>query len=104
MNAKPDVGSLIRRPSAFVPITMSLAALAVVLGYVSIYGVDGVVRQRDEGAAAHIWQLLVCAQIPLVAFFVIKWLPRSPQAALRVFALQIVALLVAAAPVYFLHL
>jgi hypothetical protein len=101
MNIKPGVCGLIRRPSAFVPIAMSLAALAVVLGYVLIYGAA---RQPDEGAAAHIWQVLVCAQMPLVAVFVIKWLPRSPRAALRVLALQIVALLVAAAPVYFLHL
>ncbi|MGA2016691.1 MAG: hypothetical protein ABSH26_07020 [Opitutaceae bacterium] len=101
MNAKPDVRSLILRPSAFVPIAMSLAAFAVVLGYVLVYGVA---RQPDEGAAAHIWQLLVCGQMPLVAFFLIRWLPRSPRAALRVFALQFVALLVAAAPVCFLHL
>jgi len=80
---------------------MSFAAFAVVATYVLMYGA---VRQPDEGAAAHIWQLLVGAQIPLVAFFVIKWLPRAPQATLRVLALQFLALLVAAAPVYLLHL
>jgi len=80
---------------------MSIAAFAVVAGYVLIYGGA---RQSDEGAAAHIWQLLICAQVPLVAFFVIKWLPRAPQAALRVLALQFVAVLVAVAPVYLLHL
>ena len=45
---------------------MSFAAFTVVLGYVVIYGAA---RQPDEGAAAHIWQLLVGAQVPLVAFF-----------------------------------
>jgi hypothetical protein len=40
----------------------------------------------------------------VVAFFVIKWLPKVPRAALCVLALQLVALLIAAAPVYFLHL
>ena len=101
MNAISDVRSLMRRPSAYVPITMSFAAFTVVLGYVVIYGAA---RQPDEGAAAHIWQLLVGAQVPLIAFFLVKWLPRAPQAALRVLALQFVALLIAAAPVYFLHL
>lgn len=101
MNANLDVRSLIRQPSAFVPFAMSLAASAVVLGSVLVYGVA---RQSDEGAAAHIWQLLVAGQIPLLAFFAFKWLPRAPLAALRVLALQLAALLVAAAFVYFLHL
>jgi hypothetical protein len=89
------------RPSAFVPIAMSLAAFAVVAGHILIYGAS---RQADEGAAAHLWQLLIFAQMPLVAFFMIKWLPRARPAALRVLALQFAAVLVAAAPVYFLHL
>jgi len=101
MNPEPEVRSLIGRPSALAPIAMSLAAFAVVVGYALIYGTA---RQADEGAAAHIWQLLVGAQVPLVALFVIKWLPRAPRATLRVLALQIAALLIAAAPVYFLHL
>ena len=101
MNPKIDIRSLIKRPSAFVPIAMSFAAFAVVAGYLVIFGAA---RQVDEGAAAHIWQLLVGAQIPLIVFFVIKWLPQAPQAALRILALQVVAGLVAVAPVYFLHL
>jgi len=101
MNTNTDLRNLIRRPSAFVPIAMSLAAFSVVVCYVLVYGA---VRQTDEGAAAHIWQVLVCAQLPLVAFFVIKWLPRAPKAALRVLTFQFAALLAAAAPVYFLHL
>lgn len=101
MKTEIRVRSLIGHPSAFGPVVMSLVALAVVVGYVSIYGS---VRQTDEGAAAHIWQLLVCAQVPLVAFFVIKWLPKAPRAVLCVLAMQIVALLIAAAPVFILHL
>jgi MFS superfamily sulfate permease-like transporter len=101
MNTKNDLRGLIVRPSALAPVVMSLAAFAVVTGYVVTYGVA---RQADEGAAAHIWQLLVGAQVPVVAFFVIKWLPKVPRAALCVLALQLVALLIAAAPVYFLHL
>jgi hypothetical protein len=101
MNTKIDIRGLIKRPSAFVPITMSLAAFAVVAGHLVIFGAA---RQADEGAAAHLWQLLVGAQLPLIAFFVIKWLPQAPQAAWRILALQVVAGLVAVAPVYFLHL
>ena len=101
MNTKDDIRGLIGHPSAFAPVVMSLTAFAVVMGYVLI---NGVVRQADEGAAAHIWQLLVGAQVPVVACFVIKWLPKAPRAASCVLALQFAALLIAAAPVYLLHL
>jgi len=80
---------------------MSFAASAVVLGFVLMHGVS---RQPDEGTAARVWQLLVGAQVPLIAFFAVKWLPRAPRAALGVLAFQAAALLAAAAPVYLLHL
>jgi len=80
---------------------MSLAAFLVVAVDLSIYGGT---RQADEGAAAHIWQLLVGGQIPLVGFFLIKWLSRSPRAALRILGLQVAAAFVAVAPVYLFHL
>lgn len=101
MNSKPGMSVLMRRPTAFVPMLMSLAAFAVVASYIVIYGVA---RESDEGAAVHIWQLLVCAQFPLVALFVFNWLPKAPQAAMRVLLMQSGAFLVAAAPVFFLHL
>lgn len=80
---------------------MSLAALCVVIVHVVVFGGA---REPDEGAAAHIWQLLMGAQIPLVVFFMIKWLPLAPRAALPILGLQVAAVLAAVAPVYFLHL
>jgi hypothetical protein len=64
----------------------------------------GVVREADEGAVAHIWQLLLAGQVPILACFVITWLPRVPRQALSVLVLQIAAALAAMAPVYFLGL
>jgi hypothetical protein len=92
---------MIKQPSAFVPVAMSLAALATVLLHVARFGV---VREPDEGAAAHIWQLLMAAQVPVIAFFAIKWLPEAPKQALAVLALQVGAALAAAAPVFLLQL
>jgi hypothetical protein len=69
--------SLIKQPSAFVPLAMSLVALILVLSHAIIFGV---VHQADEGAAAHIWQILMAGQIPIVVFFMIKWLPKQPRA------------------------
>jgi hypothetical protein len=91
---------MIKRPSAFVPVAMSFAALALVLVHIIM---SGAAREADEGTAAHLWQLLMAAQIPIVAFFAIRWLPQSPRSALPVLALQAVAALAALAPVYLLH-
>ncbi len=92
---------LLKNPSAFLPLAMSFAALATVLIHVALFGVA---RQADEGTAAHIWQILMAAQIPIMAFFVIKWLPRTPIQALAVLALQGGAALAALAPVFLLKL
>jgi hypothetical protein len=91
--------TMIKKPSAFLPIAMSLAALATVLIYVAMFGVA---RQADEGTAAHIWQILMAAQIPIIAVFIIKWLPRKPIQVLAVLALQGGAVLAALAPVFLL--
>lgn len=95
--------TVLKRPSAFLPLAMSVAALALVLGHVAMVGA-GAARQADEGAAAHIFQLLIAGQVPVVAFFAIKWLPRAPRFSLPVLALQVVAVIAALAPVYFFNL
>jgi len=64
----------------------------------------GAAREADEGTAAHIWQILMAAQIPIMAFFAIKWLLRTPKQALLVLELQVGAALAALAPVFFLNL
>ncbi len=90
-----------RKPSAFLPVVMSLTALTLVL--VAI-GLHGVARETDEGAVAHLWQLLMAGQLPIIAFFAIKWLPRAPAKTLAVLALQAGAALASMAPVYFFNL
>ena len=93
--------STLRRPSAWVPLAMSCAALTLVLGHIAFYGVA---READEGTAAHLWQLLMAGQIPVIAFFAVRWLPRAPTQALLVLVLQAVAGLAAAAPIFLLKL
>jgi hypothetical protein len=91
---------MLKHPSAFLPVTMSLGALATVLVFAALHGTA---PQADEGAAAHIWQILMAAQVPLVLFFAIKWLPQSPRQAVPILSLQVVAALAAMAPVFLLH-
>ena len=95
------IGATLKRPSALIPLAMSLGALGLVLGHIAIFGTA---RQADEGAAAHLWQSLMAGQIPVIAFFAIKWLPRTPGPALLVLALQGIAGLAAAFPVFLLNL
>jgi hypothetical protein len=73
----------------------------VVLGHIALYGVA---READEGAAAHIWQLLMAAQLPALLVFGVRWLPKAPQQAIGVLALLVAAILAAMAPVYFLYM
>ena len=91
---------ILKHPSAFLPLAMSLAALATLLIFLALHGTA---PQSDEGAAAHIWQLLMAAQIPIVLFFAIKWVPQSPREAVLILALQVGAALAAMAPVFLLH-
>ena len=91
--------SLIKHPSAWIPLGMSFAALALVLVHIAIFGA---VHESDEGTAAHIWQLLMAGQVPVMLYFAATRLPQAPGPALLVLALQAVAILAACAPVYLL--
>ena len=89
--------ALLKRPSALIPVAMSVAALATVISYAAIFGTA---RQADEEAAAHVWQLLMVGQVPVVAFFALNWLPTKPRQALGVLAIQVGAALAALFPVW----
>lgn len=96
-----SVPAVLKRPSAWLPVVMSVTALATVLGSLALFGVH---RDADEGAAAHVWQLLMAFQAPIVAWFLVVYLPKAPRQALGVLALQLLAALAALAPVYLLRL
>jgi hypothetical protein len=94
MNVSP-----MRQPSALIPVGMSIAALCIVLGHAAVYGI---VHEADEGTPAHLFQLLMVAQLPVIFYFAAKWLPRAPKQALQVLALQAAAAIAAFASVFFL--
>ena len=62
----------------------------------------GIVHEADEGTAAHLFQILMAVQVPFMAFFAVRWLPRMPLQSLQVLALQGIAALAAFAAVFFL--
>ena len=92
--------AVLKHPSAFLPMAMSFGALATIFIHLALHGPA---PQADEGAAAHIWQLLMALQVPIVLFFAVKWVPQAPKQALRILALQVGVALAALAPVFLLH-
>jgi len=82
----------------FPPIA-SLAALTLVLGHFALYGKP---HEADEGAAAHLFQLLMLTQLPVLAFFALTRLPVAPLPALKVLVVDVALALAAFASVYFL--
>lgn len=80
--------SLLKQPSGFLPIAMSLTAIAEIFIYLAFFGIT---KQEDEGAAARIFQLLILLQAPVILYFMAKWLPQFPQQAIPVLLLQIAA-------------
>src|SRR5947209_2915818 len=96
-----NVAVLVRKPSAVVPIVMSLCAMSVVLVAIA----NGSAKpQPDEGAAAHIWQILIAGQLPFLAWFAVRWLTRDFKGALPVLAVQLLAFMAALFPVWYLGL
>jgi hypothetical protein len=93
-------GSVLKHPSAFLPVVMSICALATVLRFLVL---RGAAPQADEVAAAHLWQIFMAAQVPIVLFFAWKWVPLAPRQAVPILVLQVGAALAAMAPVFLFH-
>jgi tryptophan-rich sensory protein len=93
---------LYKRPSAVIPIVLSLGVLAALLISFAIFGVPQ--READEGTAAHLFQIWLILEVVAVAFFAIRYLPQKPRQALLILALQVVAVIAACAPVFLSNL
>jgi peptidoglycan/LPS O-acetylase OafA/YrhL len=79
---------LLKKPSGYVPLLMSALALAGILAYVAVAGIPENEAPHDEGAPARIFQLFMAAQMLVIGYFAVKWLPREPRQAVSVLLLQ----------------
>ncbi|MDO8522455.1 MAG: hypothetical protein Q7S08_04185 [bacterium] len=104
-----------KKPSAWIPIALSLAMLTFILTLLAIQGVptpsaDGTCigtcgrQNKDEGVGAHLFQLWLVLEVLMIPFFAVKWLPRAPKQTLAVLAIQIIAVLATCFPVFYLEL
>ena len=91
----------INRIGAIAPVVMSLSAFALVIVAVATgWGMD----MKDEGAAAHIFQLLVALQIPFMLAFLVTADWRRLRPILVTVSVQVAALALAFGPVLYFKL
>jgi uncharacterized membrane protein YoaK (UPF0700 family) len=91
------VRDLLRRPTGVLPLVISGGFLAILL---SGLAQGTLVRQPDEGTAAHLFQILMPLQVIVIGVFAASWLPRNPRSAIGVLALQTAAFLAVLAIVH----
>jgi hypothetical protein len=99
-------GALLKEPTAYGPVLMSVSAMLLVVGavvYIASGGVTYGQRTGDEGLLAHLFQWLMTVQVPVAAVFVVKWRRRAPMPTLTVLAIQLAAWLMAVVPLYVLE-
>jgi hypothetical protein len=92
--------SLLKTPSALLPMALGAAALTLPWLALAVFEPS---PTGDEGAAARLFQLLVAAQIPCIVFFIAKWAAREPKQAMAVLVLQLLALVIPFVPVVLLE-
>ena len=98
-----------RSLTGWLPVVLAAAALAPLGGF-WVTGphppnmvLDHGIWRQDEGTAAHLWQLLMLAQLAAIALFLVCWVPRAPKSALLMLALQLGAFVAAALPLWLLE-
>ena len=79
---------------------MSVAALALVLAHIARYGMG---READEGTSAHLFQLLMILQVPIIGWFALRWLRREPGRGIAVLAVQFISAAAAFSAVYIME-
>lgn len=91
---------LLKTPSAWLPLAMSVTAILLIIIYV---GINGVRVNQDERTAARIFQMLLIGQVPIVIYFASKWLPKSSKEATEIILLQATVALLSIVLILFLE-
>ena len=77
------------RWSALVLMALSIVALAT---FVAFLAIGQPAREPDEGTGAHLWQLVMAAQLPVAGFFALTWLSSAPRFGWGLLGVQVVAI------------
>jgi len=95
------MNSIIKKPSAWIPIVIPVTFFIYLVVYISLFGIA---RQEDEGIGAHLFQLWLVLEPFMIGFFAIKWFPRVPKQAMLILAFQIIAALLPISIVFYFKL
>lgn len=95
------MNSLLKKPSAWLPIAFSFAILLMELWAVMTYGVASAQRDKDEGVLAHLFQIWLVLEIPMILYFATRWLQENPRKAFLILIIQIFAVLAGMFPVFY---
>ncbi|KRA83517.1 hypothetical protein ASD76_05610 [Altererythrobacter sp. Root672] len=66
--------------------------------------VENGVARPDESTTARLWQLLMLLQLPLIGWFGVRWFQRDPKGTVTMIAIQALAIVAAAMPVFLLEM
>ncbi|MCB0794742.1 MAG: hypothetical protein KDB88_08400 [Flavobacteriales bacterium] len=81
----PSERTLFIRLGAWLPMVLSILAIGLVLTHAMVLGRD---RAADEGTAAHVFQLLLVLQVPIIALFIRRWFGSDRHRTMRVLGVQ----------------
>lgn len=93
---------MVKHPSTWVPIILTVLILAVLVLY--LMGVIPPDPTGDEGTGAHFFQIWIVLEAVSMGFFALKWLTVKPKEALMILGFQIVLALIPLSIVFSLHL
>lgn len=85
----------LNRSSFILPLVLSTLAFALVMANI----LAGVLPSQDENASAHMFQLMISAEVPVISVFLATANWRTQRSAL-LFAIQIVCIGIACLPVW----
>ena len=94
---------ILKLPSAWVPIVLSITMLLIMVIIFSMSPIPPV-RQADEGVGAHLFQIWLVLEIILIPFFALSWLPQKPKDALVILVIQIAFVFIVCFPIFYFKL
>lgn len=92
----------LKKPSAWIPLVMSVLALLLVLCYIWLFGIQN--PSEDESVIARLFQLLLFGQLPIIGYFFFKWFYKNPKQVSLIVVMQLLAALVPFLTVFFLEM
>ena len=101
-----SVIAMAKHPSGYMPLLLSVCAIALLGIYLAVYGAGSArpgIDVHDEGPAAHVYQLLIGAQLLIIPWFSLRWGWREFKAGATLVALQVLAILASFGPLWLIE-